>query len=371
MMAQRPPLTALVQGSDGKFYGTTSGGFGTVFQITTDRALTILYAFQGGNDGAGPSGLAQGSDGDFYGTTSAGGTNNVGTVFQTSTNGGLTSLHSFTGIDGEQPSAALLRSSDGDFYGTTSGGGAHANQFGQGGTVFQISTNAVFTSLYSFTGGDDGYGPNGLAQGSDGSFYGTTSSGGSNSVGTVFQIRTNGEFTSLYSFTGRDDGYGPNGLAQGSDGSFYGTTFSGGSNSVGTVFEINTNGQLTTLYAFGTVTNASGGALDGANPQAALVQGSDGNFYGTTAYDGVGYAGTVFRLAMVPEFQPLTLTNGRLSLSWSTEAGGVYQLQYNSDLSSGNWVNLGSAATASGTTLSTTDSITNGPQRFYRLLLAP
>jgi uncharacterized repeat protein (TIGR03803 family) len=175
----------------------------------------------------------------------------------------------------------------------------------------------------------------------------------------------------LYSFTGRDDGYGPNGLAQGSDGSFYGTTFSGGSNSVGTVFEINTNGQLTTLYAFGTVTNASGGALDGANPQAALVQGSDGNFYGTTAYDGVGYAGTVFRLAMVPEFQPLTLTNGRLSLSWSTEAGGVYQLQYNSDLSSGNWVNLGSAATASGTTLSTTDSITNGPQRFYRLLLAP
>jgi uncharacterized repeat protein (TIGR03803 family) len=338
-------------------------------------------------------------------------------------------LHSFTGIDGEQPSAALLRSSDGDFYGTTSGGGAHANQFGQGGTVFQISTNAVFTSLYSFTGGDDGYGPNGLAQGSDGSFYGTTSSGGSNSVGTVFQIntngqlttlyafgtvtnaggevldganpqaalvqgsdgsfygttsgggsnsvgtvfkiRTNGEFTSLYSFTGRDDGYGPNGLAQGSDGSFYGTTFSGGSNSVGTVFEINTNGQLTTLYAFGTVTNASGGALDGANPQAALVQGSDGNFYGTTAYDGVGYAGTVFRLAMVPEFQPLTLTNGRLSLSWSTEAGGVYQLQYNSDLSSGNWVNLGSAATASGTTLSTTDSITNGPQRFYRLLLAP
>jgi len=171
MMAQRPPLTALVQGSDGKFYGTTSGGFGTVFQITTDRALTILYAFQGGNDGAGPSGLAQGSDGDFYGTTSAGGTNNVGTVFQTSTNGGLTSLHSFTGIDGEQPSAALLRSSDGDFYGTTSGGGAHANQFGQGGTVFQISTNAVFTSLYSFTGGDDGYGPNGLAQGSDGSLW--------------------------------------------------------------------------------------------------------------------------------------------------------------------------------------------------------
>ncbi len=297
MMAQRPPLTALVQGSDGKFYGTTSGGFGTVFQITTDRALTILYAFQGGNDGAGPSGLAQGSDGDFYGTTSAGGTNNVGTVFQTSTNGGLTSLHSFTGIDGEQPSAALLRSSDGDFYGTTSGGGAHANQFGQGGTVFQISTNAVFTSLYSFTGGDDGYGPNGLAQGSDGSFYGTTFSGGSNSVGTVFEINTNGQLTTLYAFGtvtnasgGALDGANPQAaLVQGSDGNFYGTTANGGSHNQGAVFKITASGALTSLYSF------SGN--DGANPSAGLMQCSDGNFYGTSTNGGAQDNGTVFKIS--------------------------------------------------------------------------
>jgi hypothetical protein len=74
---------------------------------------------------------------------------------------------------------------------------------------------------------------------------------------------------------------------------------------------------------------------------------------------------------MLPEFQHVTLTNNTLSLSWSTEAGEEYQLQYNSDFSSTNWTSLGNQITATAATLSTTDSITNGPQRFYRLLLSP
>jgi hypothetical protein len=49
----------------------------------------------------------------------------------------------------------------------------------------------------------------------------------------------------------------------------------------------------------------------------------------------------------------------------------MYQLQYNSDLSSTNWINLNGPAKATGATLSTTDSLTNGPQRFYRLALSP
>jgi hypothetical protein len=72
----------------------------------------------------------------------------------------------------------------------------------------------------------------------------------------------------------------------------------------------------------------------------------------------------------VPEFQAVTLTQSTLSLTWSTEAGATYQLQYNSDLSSGNWIYLGSAVTATGATLSTIDPLTNGPQRFYRLVLS-
>ena len=66
-----------MQGSDGNFYGTTvgasfNGGNGTVFKISATGALTTLYSFTGGKDGAkSPAGLVQGSDGNFYGTTVA------------------------------------------------------------------------------------------------------------------------------------------------------------------------------------------------------------------------------------------------------------------------------------------------------------
>jgi len=172
----------------------------------------------------------------------------------------------------------------------------------------------------------------------------------------------------LYVFSDGNDGGAPNGLVQGSDGFLYGTTQVAGGDGNGTVFQISTNGALTSLYSF------TGGS-DGEFPQAALVQGRDGSFYGTTSgffvYRGTYGFGTVFRLTIVPEFQSVTLTNSTLNLTWSTEAGGMYQLQYTSDLSSSNWSNLGSAVTATGATLSTTDSLTNGPQRFYRLALLP
>ena len=102
-----------------------------------------------------------------------------------------------------------------------------------------------------------------------------------------------------------------------------------------------------------------------------LVQGRAGNFYGTTVNGGQGGAGTVFRLTIVPEFQAVTLTNGTLSLTWSTEAGGRYQLRWNADLSSSNWTNPRGPVTAAGATFSVTDSVTNAPQRFYRLVLSP
>ena len=101
---------------------------------------------------------------------------------------------------------------------------------------------------------------------------------------------------------------------QGSDGNFYGTThYGGGTNGNGTVFKISTNGALTSLYSFT-------GGNDGANPVAGLVQGSDGNFYGTTSGGGQGGAGTVFRLTVVPTapaFQTAALSNRTLSLTWS------------------------------------------------------
>lgn len=74
---------------------------------------------------------------------------------------------------------------------------------------------------------------------------------------------------------------------------------------------------------------------------------------------------------MLPEFRAVTVTTNTLSLTWSTEAGATYRLHYTSDLSSSNWTSLGSPVTATRATLSTTDSFTNGPQRFYRLVLSP
>jgi len=132
----------------------------------------------------------------------------------------------------------------------------------------------------------------------------------------------------------------------------------------GAIFKISTNGVVTSLYSF------TGGS-DGSQPTTGMVQARDGSFYGTTYDGGQGGVGTVFRLTIVPEIQAVTLTNSMLSLAWSTEAGGVYRLQYTSDLSSTNWANLGNAVIATGSTLDITDSVTNGPQRFYRLALSP
>jgi uncharacterized repeat protein (TIGR03803 family) len=111
-----------------------------------------LYAFTGNTDGANPSSaLLQGSDGYLYGTTTDGGTNYRGDVYKISTNGALTILYSFTGgTDGDYVSGPLVYGHDGYFYGTTSDGGLYTNQDDFGGTVFKISTNGAFTSLCSF-----------------------------------------------------------------------------------------------------------------------------------------------------------------------------------------------------------------------------
>ncbi len=198
----------------------------------------------------------------------------------------LTTLYGFTGgTDGDTPVAGLVQGSDGNFYGTTYGGTTT-----QSGTVFQITPDSVLTTLYTFTGGTDGAKPYGsLVQASDGNFYGTTVLGGTSNSGTAFQITPAGTIATMYSFTGGTHGSRPySGLVQGSDGNFYGTTFYGGTAQSGTVFQITPAGVLTTLYRFT--------GTDGSNPYAGLVQGSDGNFYGTTTSGGTGNSGTVFQI---------------------------------------------------------------------------
>jgi uncharacterized repeat protein (TIGR03803 family) len=391
----RYPVAGLVQGSDSNFYGTTEQGgpdflhFGSVFRIIPGSSYSQLYAF-GTNlpyDGHYPAaGLVQGSDGNFYGTTELGGTHNTGTVFRISPSGSETNLYSFAGSpgDGALPLAGLVQGSDSNFYGTTYFGGTKNL-----GTVFRISLSGTYTSLYSFVGSPDGANPyGGLVQGSDGNFYGTTEGGGTNNYGTIFRIKPSGTYTSLYTFGGSptDGGYPLAGLVQGSDGNFYGTTYNGGTSTncgvgigCGTVFRISPSGSYTKLYSF------VGPLTDGAGPAAGLVQGSDGNFYGTTLQGGsnstalLGTLGTVFKFS-VPLNPPPNQISGihiaatNIIFTIPSVAYETYQLQFSSSMNPTNWVNVSGVSVTNS--IGALLTLTNfggavGPLGFYRFDITP
>ncbi len=255
------PSAALIQGADGNFYGTASvggvNGYGTVFRITPGGTFTAIYSFCGQlncTDGAYPRGaLVQATDGNFYGTTTYGGANiYYGTVFRITPDGALTTLHSFDYSDGDYPVGELVQSFGGNLYGTAANGGTGCSGSGCG-TIFRITIGGTFTTLHSFDG-TDGSGPDaGIFRGNDGNFYGTTNSGGSfdcsapfgNTCGTIFEMSPGGVLTSLHTFD-FTDGYEANGgLLQATNGTFYGTTFGGGtsknclkSGGCGTVFSL-------------------------------------------------------------------------------------------------------------------------------------
>jgi uncharacterized repeat protein (TIGR03803 family) len=379
---------ALVQDAGSFFYGTTQGRFsgpsisGTVFRISADGSFTNLYTFSG-SDGSRPlAGLTQGTDGNFYGTTFSGGVSNLGTVFQISPSGSFTNLYSFSGIDGAGPDGVLVQGIDGNFYGIAYCGGTNTNvpvfgtPFPGPGTVFRISPSGSFTNLHSFNGNDGTLPVGGLARGSDGYFYGTTFYGGTNgNNGTVFRITPSGSLTSLWSFTGFSDGASPNaGLVQGSDGLFYGTTIGGfGASFHGTVFRISSSGSLTTLHTF----SLSG--TDESGPTAGLVQGSDGTFYGTTVSGGTNNNGTVFRLSVslnppANKISQIQLSGTNIIVGIPSVAYETYQLQFSGSMNPTNWVNVpGAAVTNCIGALMTMTNLGGalGPQGFYRFDITP
>jgi uncharacterized repeat protein (TIGR03803 family) len=299
---------ASFQTASGDFYGTTYFGdseeFGNIFKTTLPGATTSLFNFDSTNGQYPEAALIQGTDGNFYGTTYGGGAHNSGTVFKITPQGKLTTLYNFCSEkdcpDGLGPMGPLFQASDGNFYGTTLYGGDNDTYpCNEGcGTLFKITVQGKLTRLYSFcaqTNCADGASlTSGLMQAADGTLYGTTNRGGENSDGTVFKL-VGGKPTIIYNSCSQPncaDGYVPNGtLIQATDGNFYGTTAYGGVNiaclnqNCGTIFQLTAAGVLTTVYDFG---------VDGAQPQAGLTQGTDGSFYGTTTAGN----GTVFNLSM-------------------------------------------------------------------------
>jgi len=199
-------------------------------------------------------------------------------------------LVNFSKSSGQYPVySPLIQGTDGNFYGTSEGSN---NNYGM---VYQVTSKGAVTPLYSFCaqkGCTDGRFPTGgVIQGSNGNFYGVTGGGGAKDAGVIYEVTPAGVETVLYSFcplTGCPDGSLPiAGLVEGSDGNFYGTTHRGGANgdygNYGTIFKITPSRQYTVLYSFCSQANCA----DGESPAAPLIQASNGNFYGTTEYGGV------------------------------------------------------------------------------------
>lgn len=299
----------LIVGSNGNFYATAPSASccGEILELTPAGSISVLatLSFADGNE---PTSIIQGSDGNFYGTAIKGGSSSCtlwnqvadggcGTVFKMTPSGTVSNLTSFTFTNGGEPGffggiEGLVQGPDGNFYGTTFEGGTTDTSgpcYAQGcGTVFKITPAGAVSTLLSFSG-TNGANPTGaLIVGSNGNFYGTTYT-------TVYELTLSGTLTALATLPGGQ----LNGVILGTDGNFYGTSSVGG----GSVFQVTQAGAVTILNDFAISPVALPNA--GSKPSAPLIQASDGNFYGTTNLGGYYGYGTVFKMTLAGELTTL------------------------------------------------------------------
>lgn len=332
------PYSSLVADAAGNLYGSTyeggtpcsSGNFGcgTVFELTPLAGggwqETVLYAFQGGNDGSWPeAGPVLDSHGNLFGVTAFGGGSancgdGCGTIYEltpSASGWSETVIHRFTaGNDGAGPIAGLTIDASGNLYGTAFFGGAKG-----GGVVYEFTQAAEGWQervLHAFSQISGGKGPtSGVIFDSAGNLYGTTQYGGYDEpnceggpgCGIVFELSptTTGSWnlSTLHHFEGGIAGGFPSGnLIFDASGDLYGTTqigfqTDGSSRCCGTVFQLTpTSGgwKAKTLITFN--------GVDAWYPQGGLTQDADGNLYGTTMWgggsgcDGLG-CGVLYKLA--------------------------------------------------------------------------
>jgi uncharacterized repeat protein (TIGR03803 family) len=284
-----------VQGRDGRLYGTTNGtgssSYGAIFKLTAAGAFAQLYAFDNTNGSQPSGGLTLANDGNFYGTTYSGGSAGFGVLFKISSGGGYTVLHNFaSGTDGAAPASAPILGTDGNLYGTTYGNASASS------TVYKYArASGTLSTIYQFEQAEEGSGViASLVQATNGNLYGSAYQGGTSNCGTIFEITTSGTLVWTYSFPCLAGGANPVGaLIQGNDGNFYGTTSQGGSYNVGTVFKLSQTGTVSVLYSFQSYFN---GGADGSTPFGGVIQATDGRLYGSTLAGGSQNQGTLFQI---------------------------------------------------------------------------
>ena len=310
-----PNVTAITQGRDGNLYLTAQGGSGNAgdcsttycgeaFSISPAGVVTDLYDFSNQGCSGQPficgfgayGGLTLGTDGNFYGAFFPNDNGFYGAVFKLTPTGVPTALHSFTNTgDGGNPYAAPIQGTNGTFYGTTTSANVASS------TAYSVTRSGVFKTLHTFTSaeGQNIYYP--LVQGTDGNFYGIASAGGTNNNGTIFKMTAAGKLTVLHQFTGTDGSF-PVAIISGADGNFYGATNTGGSVGAGVIFKITSGGTFTVVHNLN-------GTTDGTAPNYSLIQATDGKLYGVT--NPPDLTGTIYSVTTSGTFTTLyTFTGG-------------------------------------------------------------
>ncbi len=199
------PFGTLLQASDGNLYGTVvdcllTGNRGCVYKISTKGVYDEFYGFVDAT-GSGPySGLIQGTNGKLYGSTDGGGTNDSGVIYSLTTTGTITVLHNIdSSTDGYQPS--IIQATSGNFYGTAWGGG-----MGNQGSLYELTSENVFSAILLLNPGLPGIAPlTPVIQHTNGLLYGTTSSAGGDDYGTFFSLNIGAKaFVNLASLSGKE-----------------------------------------------------------------------------------------------------------------------------------------------------------------------
>jgi len=317
------PMSALIRATDGNFYGgstagiyrlTQEGGYSVlaelggvtlqpvqasdgnlyvlqptrIVRVALDGTPTPIRTHTNASEGDFIGALVEGNDGNLYGFTTLNGEFASGTAFRISFDGAYTTLRSL--LPSEYEKLRIIRGRDGVMYGRNRTGGVAG-----AGTIFRMNTDGTLAVLYTFTGGLDGkdvFG--GLVHGSDGYLYGTTRLGGAHGAGTFFRVGPDGAFAVLYDLKGRVPGGDSiteleGSLIEGSDGHFYGAT-------EWAIFRLTLNGTSTLLhdaaysYPSWAGPNRYGWGLHG------VIEGADGNFYGSGRFGAPGNNGVLFRL---------------------------------------------------------------------------
>lgn len=236
------PAGNIVMDTKGDLIGTTvaGGSFndGTVWAIPVGTTSALgLHQFSGGADGAiSYSGVTLDANGDIFGVAFAGGAHRDGTVFEISTTGAYSVLHAFAGkTDGSKPAGQLVFDNNGNLWGTTSAGGANND-----GTIFEISSAGTFSTVLAFSGAANGAEPiAGLVKDASGNLFGSTFIGGQRNDGTLFEIPAGTtQVDTLFSFSGGNGARPYSSLYVDDAGNLWGTTAVGGADNGGEIFAL-------------------------------------------------------------------------------------------------------------------------------------